>query len=221
MIPKLRTLLFGCLVLALSQQAARADTVDNFTLVGDGHTVTWSLPGAASFPDFSLFNFFYESAPATIDGISGYSIGGDYYTYFYRSLSVEFDLPASIFGASSFPLAGPQFTNISFVAAYNPPPYLQEDVIGGFNPGTYSLQQLSAGPPVDFTLTIAQQTLPDTPEPPSLLLLATGALGFAWLFARQVHRAFALHPSPTCPTSKARRGSASPDLSSSNRSPFA
>ena len=178
---KLLVLLSACLSITLFPRAARGDTIDNFTLVGNGHTVTWSLPGAASFPDFSLFNFFSESAPATVDGISGYSVAGNYYVIFYPFLSVELFLPTSVFGTSALPLAGPQFTTFSTVPATNPPPYLPYDVIGGFIPGTYSLHDVLTNPATDFTLTVTQQTVAATPEPPSLLLLATGALSFAWL----------------------------------------
>lgn len=180
-------LLTALLAVPLLSLHAHADTIDNFTLVGNGHTVIWSLPDNAAFPDFSLFNFFSESAPATIDGISGYTITGSYYTIFYPGLSVEFFLPASVFGTSAFPLAGPQFTNISFVPATNPPPYFQEDVIGGFFPGTYQLHLLLSTPPDNFTLTINQQTTPaPTPEPSSLLLLATGALSLGALCPRRI-----------------------------------
>jgi hypothetical protein len=63
------TFLVSALILPLT---AQADTLDDFTLAGDGHTITYSLPATSAFPDFPFFNSFTESAPTTIDGVSGY-----------------------------------------------------------------------------------------------------------------------------------------------------
>ena len=63
------TFLVSALILPLD---AHADTLDDFTLAGDGHTITYSLPVTFASPDFAHFNSFSESASTTIDGDSSY-----------------------------------------------------------------------------------------------------------------------------------------------------
>ena len=50
------------LVSALSPLAAHADTIDDFLLTGAGHTISYSYPATALFPDVE---FLYTSASAT------------------------------------------------------------------------------------------------------------------------------------------------------------
>jgi hypothetical protein len=188
-------LLISVLIVPL---AAEADTIDDFVLTGDGHTISFSLPSAISSPDYSLFISFYASAPTTIDGISGYSTTGQYFlpnggdTYL---LSV----PSSIFGESELYFGGPPgppFISWSSVAASNPPPYQPDDVVATFIPGTYTLQSLADfghtefDPPVYYTLMITPEgSATATPEPSSLILLVTGAsgmIGFAAFKRRRV-----------------------------------
>jgi hypothetical protein len=96
-------------------------------------------------------------------------------------------VPSTIFGESKLffggPLyLGPSIADLSFVPAVNPPPYFQDDVVATFIPGTYALQSLADNgnsvfdPQVFYTLTITQET-GATPEPSSVVLFATGALG--------------------------------------------
>ena len=173
-------LLASALTLPLT---ALADPIDDFVLTGDGHTVTYSLPATSSYPDYSLFNFFSDGAPATIDGVSGYSIGGRYAAIF-PYIDVIFDVPSSVYGVSQLYLDGPHFWSLGSEPASNPPPYFQFDIVPTFIPGTYSLQG-EVGPyfdpiepPVDYTLTITQETsTAPTPEPSTLALLTTGSLG--------------------------------------------
>jgi hypothetical protein len=166
-------------VLALAfSPAAHADTIDDFTITGGGHTITYSLPATSSYPDFDLFNFFPESAPATIDGVSGYNINGDYYdpaVFQYDSLILN--VPASIFGTSSIDLAGPPFISFLFVPANNSFPYLPYDVVPTFIPGTYTLDTTTF-PTTPYTLTIAIDPSTATPEPSGATLLTTGVLAF-------------------------------------------
>ena len=49
------TLLVSALIPPL---AAHADPVDDFTLAGDGHTITYSLPATFASPDSAHFNSF-------------------------------------------------------------------------------------------------------------------------------------------------------------------
>jgi hypothetical protein len=160
-------------LLSLFCQAGRAASIDDFLLTGPGLNVTYSLPATSSYPDFSLFNFFSESAPADINGVSGLTVTGAYYdTAFYPYASLVYSLPSS-----TLVLHGGVFIDFAFVAANNPFPYYQEDVVPTFLPGTYTLYQMSpmGGPSIAYSLTITPET--STPEPSSLLLLATGALG--------------------------------------------
>jgi hypothetical protein len=181
-------LLTSALTLPLT---ALADPIDDFVLKGDGHTITYSLLATSSYPAYSLFNFFSDGAPATIDGVSGYSIGGQYAVVF-PYIDVIFNVPSSVFGVSQLYLDGPQFWSITTVPALNPPPYFQFDIVPTFIPGTYSLQG-EVGPyfdpiepPVDYTLTITQETsTAPTPEPSTLALLTTGAFGLVVFAARR------------------------------------
>ncbi|GGG71002.1 PEP-CTERM sorting domain-containing protein [Edaphobacter dinghuensis] len=180
------TLLFAS-VLALPL-AAHADTIDDFVLTGGGQTITYSLPATSSFPDFSLFNFFSESAPTKVDGVSVGTITGSYYVIGAFFPTLVLDTPDAV-GNPGLNLYGPKFFSVDYVPASNPLPYLPYDVVPTFTPGTYTLEDDGSpinplSSPIPYTLTITQETATaTTPEPSSLLLLATGLLAFAGLAA--------------------------------------
>lgn len=168
---------------------AHADTIDDFVLTGGGQTITYSLPATSSFPDFDLFNFFLESAPTKVNGVSVGVVSGDYYIIplnpsFAPTLILNV---ADTAGNPTLILTGPQFFSYIGVPASNPPPYLQTDIVPTFIPGTYDLQDVGSpfsfpSSPIPYTLTITQETATaTTPEPPSLALLATGALALMGL----------------------------------------
>jgi hypothetical protein len=177
------TLALSALILPLT---AHADTIDDFVLSGNGHSITWSLPATSSFPDFSVFNFFSESAPTTIDGVSGYVETGDYYV-FGPPTTLILGVPSTVFGVPQLYFGGLRFYSVAFVPASNPLPYLPFDVVPTFIPGTYTLDEqnnflIPLNPPVLYTLTITQETsTAPTPEPSSLALFATGVLGLIGL----------------------------------------
>jgi len=158
--------------------AAHADLIDDFTLTGDSTTITYSLPGTVTFPNFPLFNFFSQSAPTTINGVSGYDGTGLYYdTEFFPSISLIFSVPSSL----PLILTGfPPFIDFDFES-----PELGSAT---FIPGTYTLESLQFtiplqpfSPPIFYDLTIIPESAPPSvPEPSSLLLFASGALGLLY-----------------------------------------
>ncbi|MEO6815610.1 MAG: PEP-CTERM sorting domain-containing protein [Edaphobacter sp.] len=177
--------------------AAHADAIDDFVLTGGGQTITYSLPATSSYPDFDLFNFFRETAPTTVNGVSVGVVQSLYYVTAFNPFAPTLILDvADAAGNPGLNLYGPQFFSIDYVPATNPYPYWQDDVVPTFIPGTYSLQDVSfpnplgpTQPAIPYTLTITQETpTAATPEPPSLALLATGALALLGLAALKRRR---------------------------------
>ena len=69
--------------------AAHADTIDDFTLGQSGHTITYSLPNSAIVMNHPHAVWLNASAPATIDGVPGYNVGGEYYLPGFASPTVD------------------------------------------------------------------------------------------------------------------------------------
>jgi hypothetical protein len=161
---------------------AHADPIDDFVFKGGGHTIAYSLPATSSYPDFELFNFFSETSPATIDGVSGYVVSGDYYLAF-PEVSVILNVSSPALGVIYLlGPSGPPFISWSFVPANNSLPYLPFDVVPTFIPGVYNFSsfippngEFPPGPTYTLTITPESATA-TTPEPSSLALLSTGAL---------------------------------------------
>jgi PEP-CTERM motif len=153
---------------------AHADTIDDFTLQGDGHTITYSLPSSINFPNFNLFNFFSASAPATLDGTTSFTAFGEYYdTEIFPEISLLLSVPSSVFGTSTLDLLGAPFIDFDLTSPTTG--------IATFVPGSYALSSFSTpsqpvAPPVPFTLTITEETA-STPEPSTLVFLTTGLIG--------------------------------------------
>jgi hypothetical protein len=171
---------------------AYADPIDDFVLTGDGHTITYSVPATSSYPDFDLFNFFGEGGPATLDGVSGYTESSQYNLI---GLNIPVTLILGVYDSASAPvlnlyLGGRSFFTATTVPASNPLPYLPEDIVATFTPGTYSFEGESFPDfeplGVYYTLTITQEAgTATTPEPSNVALFSTGALGFIAFAARR------------------------------------
>jgi hypothetical protein len=167
------TLLASAFTLPL---AARADTIDDFTLVGQGHVITYSLPSSAILVDHPHGIILSASAPTTIDGVSGYNEFGQYYLPGLPNLpGIVLSVPSSIDGGSlifygQWPLQVSEVIPMGFGQP--------DDLLVAFVPGTYNLTLGNSGidfPPPAYTLTITAESAA-APEPSSVILLATGSL---------------------------------------------
>jgi hypothetical protein len=154
---------------------AHADTIDDFTLVGQGHTITYSLPSSAILVEHPHAIILDASAPTTIDGVPGFNEFGQYYVPGFATLpSMVLSVPSSIDGGNLV-LYGPWPLQVSEVIpmGFGQP----NDLLVAFVPGTYNLTLGNFGigfPPPTYTLTITAESAA-TPEPSSLILLATGS----------------------------------------------
>lgn len=165
--------------------AARADAIDDFVLTGGGHTLTYSLPATTTFPDDPSLEFFFANATTTIDGVPSYTVFGQYDAIPSQIGTLQLQVPESIFGYPAILFQGPLLVSTVFVPPTDP--FSPPNLIATFIPGTYDLTGAGqsfatgeTGPSLPYTLTITPQTTTAmTPEPSSLLLLATGVFGFA------------------------------------------
>jgi hypothetical protein len=171
--------------------AAHADAIDDFGLTGAGHTISYSLPATNTFPDYSVFDFLQVSAPSTVDGVSGYVEYGSYSLFSGAFASILLSVPQNVFGFSTLDLDGLVVANFVLVPATDPSQYPPYKVVATFTPGTYSFQGSNSFDPLSidsYTLTITPETATAmTPEPPSLTLMATGALGLTGFAAIKRH----------------------------------
>lgn len=158
---------------------AHADPIDDFTLKGDPHTITYSIPGTVTFPNSRFFNFFSAPAPIMIDGVKRYnetSLSYDTELFSHDSL-----IPAvpSVFQVTQLYLSGSPFIAFTFVS-----PQVGSAI---FTPGSYTLESLNSFgfqpflPPVVYDDTTRRKAPPPVvPEPSSLLLLIIGAVGLLY-----------------------------------------
>jgi len=162
---------------------ARATGIVDLQFVGEGHTITFSLPDSAIIrnpaPSVPVL---IESAPTTIDGVSGYTFPSTYYTRYsaFQFPSIIFSTYGSPFG-DSFYFWGPIVLHDTVMPIQEPIPGHLNDLLVTFVPGTYPLERSASGwhnyPTIaPYTLTITEENAA-TPEPASLVLLATGAIG--------------------------------------------
>jgi hypothetical protein len=176
---------FAILASALSiTLTAHADTIDDFVLTGNGETVTFSLPATGVYTLHEHFDNFQASGPGTIDGVP-FTIAATFYVPYFEIVE---DAPALSIGSSPLSDIPNLYGSIPYSYFVVSPEFPTPSDEGTFNvtfvPGTYQLETGSNffdhpfTPPLPFTLSITPETpIAPTPEPASLTLLATGALG--------------------------------------------
>jgi PEP-CTERM motif len=161
--------------------AARADTIDDFTLVGDGSTFTFSLPASFTVANHPhLDSALLGNVATSVNGVNGYSSALTIYLPLLAFRS-GFDIYVAPSGSGGGPIYDYQLQGPS-LADQPTEPFIDPLATVTFLPGTYELSTFLDGIPfltkggIPFTLTIAPETAA-TPEPGTLFLFATGALG--------------------------------------------
>jgi hypothetical protein len=157
----------GLLAACLMSAAARADTVDNFVLTGNGQTETWSLPSPDPYAIQPHLELIFFQTTVTTNGVPA---------------TEDVDFYEAGVGLTVNGLYGPP------VVSFSGGPAGYVDVT--FRTGTfalvgYSVGAIGSGVPIDYSLTITPATTA-TPEPSSLVLLATGVLGLGPVLRRRL-----------------------------------
>jgi hypothetical protein len=183
-----KLLLFFTFLAATFPLAAHAATIFDFTLTGEGNTVTYLyfgdvVPGVY-YPRGGEFDS--EPIQDIVNGVSG--LGG--LMFFEQPSPPHSDLIASWSATPANPTGG----GVSLFG-----PKLLSGLPQGFGPtptlilGAFDLTALDGAP---YILTVEPESpSAPTPEPDTLILLATGALGLIYLGSRRrpVDRDTSLH----------------------------
>ena len=153
--------------------SAHASTMDDFLLIGEGNTITYSLPDSAIVMDHPHGVTTGGTALTNINGVSGYSITSLYYVPRLPDLpSMVWYGPSSIDGGV-LALYGPWVVSDTVIPISDPTPDYTDNLLVTFVPGTYDFSAIDGTSVVSYTLTITPEA---APEPASLGLFATGLL---------------------------------------------
>ena len=172
--------------LALPSIAA-ADVVDDFSLVGDGYTITFSEPATGITPDHPHGVYLTDSVLATINGGPGTSGS------IQILANVLPTLPSLVVSIPGFPvdaIYGNLVDTYTVVPISNPTPFNPDDLQLTLTPGTYSFtgEDTSTSDFVDFSLTITQEpSTALTPEPGTFALLSTALACGGITLRRRLH----------------------------------
>lgn len=186
--------LFYALLLASAAAiptAAHADAIDDFVLTGDGHTFRFSLPAVTpQYVNRSGVSGWFTPLirEATVDGVGGYT-GSTLFHYIASTSGGDFLSFANPTLGSSFGYDFYTRPLIYYTDGNDPNIFNLVNVF--FDLGSYDLYTRDAypdfAPSRHFTLTITPEASTSvTPEPATLTLLATGALGLLTSLRRRL-----------------------------------
>jgi len=164
-------------VLLFSNAAARAETLD-FSLTGNGQTLTFSLPSSPTLSSHYFGGFTVADVATSFNGTpQTLDLGFDntIFPFFFGTTAIAdpmdgdlaFGSPADLFSGDSL-----------FTGSGNAPV---------FNTGTFSESPVGSGVPYSLTITV-EATPTAVPEPSSLLLFGTGIAGLAGTGRRRFFR---------------------------------
>ncbi len=185
----MRSFLLMAALSTLLSGAAYADTIDDFVLTGQGHTITFSAPGSTVIMDHPHIVSLGDTVSATIDGVPGFAELATFFLPFLNPPSMTLTTPASIDGGQ-LQLYGEYLLNFTIVPIANPTPFYPDNIAITFLQGTHLLTEESlGGPPAAYVLTITQEApTAAAPEPFSLILVSTGAASVLGLAGRRRDR---------------------------------
>lgn len=173
----MRPAFLALLALSLLPRPAHADTLDNFSVVGGGQDFEFSLPASTTASQFDLPPYAHTY---------GFAATGGALNSVPTNFDINLDFPGPYSLSDTFIISNASgYTELALPALYSltfDP--LAETGTLSFIPGAYPTFVVSPNPftpYTPYTITITAQTTATTPEPPTILLVATAALGLAWL----------------------------------------